>query len=104
VNTRQLRYHPVALEQLDTLWDYIAAARSPEVAEGYLSSIFEFCDGLNDFPSRGVARDDLRPGLRTIGFRRRAVIAFVLTETAVEIVGFYYGGRDYETLLTSDDE
>lgn len=104
MSTRQLRYHPVALEQLDALWDYIAADRSPAVAEGFVSSIFDFCDGLVDFPLRGAARDDLRPGLRTIGFRRRAVIAFAVTETAVEVVGFYYGGRDYEALLTSDDE
>ncbi len=50
----------------------------------------------------GVARDDLRPGLRICGFRRRVTIAFVVTEENVEILGIFYGGRDYETLLMID--
>jgi plasmid stabilization system protein ParE len=50
----------------------------------------------------GVARDDLRPGLRIVGFRRRVTIAFAVTEATVEIPGIYYGGRDYETLLSAE--
>lgn len=50
----------------------------------------------------GVAREDLRPGLRTIGFRRRVVIAFSVTDATVEVHGVFYGGRDYETLLRDD--
>ena len=51
---------------------------------------------------RGMARDDLRPGLRVVGFRRRVTIAFAITEETVEILGIYYGGRDYEALLSID--
>ncbi|MEO6712430.1 MAG: hypothetical protein ABIM89_03255 [Mycobacteriales bacterium] len=41
--------------------------------------------------------------MRTIGFRRRAVVAFALREDAVVILGVYYGGRDYEPILRSQD-
>jgi plasmid stabilization system protein ParE len=51
----------------------------------------------------GRARDDLRPGLRTIGFRRRVVIAFAVHEDTVEIHGVFYGGQDYETDLADHD-
>lgn len=51
----------------------------------------------------GLARDDLRPGLRTIGFRRRAVIAFAINEATVEIHGVYYGGQDHETLIAGEE-
>jgi len=56
------------------------------------------------FPYIGVARDDLRPGLRTIGFRRRVVIAFAVTEEAVEVLGVFYGGSDYEALIAAELE
>lgn len=69
-----------------------------------MTAIFDYCDGLADFPLVGVARDDLRPGLRTIGFRRRVVIAFAVTDETVEIHGVFYGGRDYETLLRDDTD
>lgn len=30
------------------------------------------------------------------------MIAFAVTETAVEILGVYYGGQDYEALLSAE--
>ena len=47
------------------------------------------CDRLADFPMVGAAHDDIRPGLRTLGYRRRAVIAFTVTETTIEIFGVH---------------
>jgi toxin ParE1/3/4 len=58
--------------------------------------IVTFCRGLSMFPLRGKARDDLLPGLRTIGFERRATIAFMVTTDAVLIEGVFYGGQDFE--------
>ena len=57
---------------------------------------------LTSFPRRGTMRDDLRPGLRTTAWRRRVTIAFAVEDTAVVIVGIFYGGRDFETLLNED--
>ena len=51
------------------------------------------------FPDRGTRRDDLRPGLRVLGFERRAVIAFQITATTVTILRILYGGRDLETVF-----
>ncbi|WIY83526.1 type II toxin-antitoxin system RelE/ParE family toxin [Propionimicrobium sp. PCR01-08-3] len=97
---RRIVYSPRAREQLTDLYTWIADRSGfPDRAEGYVSAILDYCDGLTKFPFVGVARDDLRPGLRTIGFRRRVVIAFAVTDDTVEILGIYYGGRDYETLI-----
>ena len=74
----------------------------PDRAANYVTEILDFCDDLTVFPFVGIARDDLRPGLRTIGFRRRVVLAFAVTDEAVEVLGVYYGGRDYETLIAVD--
>jgi len=54
---------------------------------------------LADFPERGTKRDDILPGLRTIGFERRVTIAFRVQETRVEIVTVAYGGRNFERTL-----
>jgi plasmid stabilization system protein ParE len=51
------------------------------------------------FPERGTRRDDLLPGLRTIGFERRVTIAFVVTPDTVLIEGIYYGGQDFEAAI-----
>ncbi|MGO2053875.1 type II toxin-antitoxin system RelE/ParE family toxin [Glutamicibacter sp. 287] len=96
-------YSPRARKQLMDLYSWIAEQSGiPERAEGFVSSIIAFCDGLAQFPLIGVARDDLRPGLRTIGFRRRVVIAFAILGESVEIHGVYYGGRNYEGSMISE--
>lgn len=58
---------------------------------------------LAGFPYRGTARDDIRPRLRTIGYKKRVVIAFVVLGDGIAIVGIFYGGRDYETILSGAD-
>ena len=100
---RRVVFRREALTQLDELYDFVAAAGSPLAAGDLLDAIVTFCEDLAPFPLRGTARDDIRPGLRTIGFRRRAVIAFVVGDDSVVILGVFYGGRDYEPVLRSDD-
>ena len=103
--TRRVGYSPQAQRDLTDLYDWIAHESGfPDRAEAYVTALMDRCDALADFPTVGRARDDIRPGLRTIGFRRRAVIAFAITEEMIEIIGVYYGGRDYGPLLRADDE
>jgi len=51
------------------------------------------------FRSAVPRRDDLRPGLRILGFERRAVIALQVTADRVMILRILYGGRDLETVF-----
>jgi len=48
---------------------------------------------------RGARRDDIRPGLLTIGFERRVTIAFSATDDRVTILRVFYGGQDWEEIL-----
>ncbi len=50
-------------------------------------------------PKRGTRRDDIRAGLRTMGFERRATIVFQVMKTEVIIIRIFYGGQDYERRL-----
>ena len=48
--------------------------------------------------------DDIRPGLRVTNYKGRAVIAFAVEAQAVSIIGVYYGGQDYESVLKWDED
>lgn len=93
-----------AIQQLEELYDYIAGAGSPENAARYTGAIVAYCEGLSDFPHRGSARDDIRPGLRTVGYKKRVVIAFAVLDDTVAVLGIFYGGRDYETVLAEAND
>ncbi len=89
-------YAPEAEAQLVALFFHIAAAASPEIATNYTDAIVKQCESLKTFPARGAQRDDIRPGLRVFGFRRRVSIAFEITGDAVTILGIFYGGQNIE--------
>ncbi|MDR2155775.1 MAG: type II toxin-antitoxin system RelE/ParE family toxin [Burkholderiaceae bacterium] len=95
-------FSPEAEEQLVELYRFIAAAASPSIAARYTDAIVSYCTSLSTFPHRGTRRDDVRPGLRITHYRKRAVIAFDVTDGLVSIIGVFYGGQDYETILQDD--
>jgi toxin ParE1/3/4 len=78
------------------IYDYIAERVGADTAHRFASRIEEYCLGMANTPERGTRRNDLRPGLRTVGFRRRATILFQLDRQArkVVILGVYYAGRN----------
>lgn len=82
------------------LYDYIAVRDGADRAIGYIGRIEECCRSLSLFPERGTRRDDLRAGLRTLGFERRAVIALQIAADKVTILRILYGGRNVETAFT----
>lgn len=92
-------FRPRAELRLTELYDYIAAQSSADIAYDYVEGIRETCMNLATFPERGTKRDDIMPGLRTIGFKRRVTIAFRVLKTRVEIVSIAYGGRNFEREL-----
>lgn len=91
-----------AEDQLIALYRYIAEAASPEIAAKYTEGIVSYCESLSTFPHRGIVRDDVRPGLRVTNYRNRTVIAFAVDAELVSIIGVFYGGQDYETILQDD--
>lgn len=95
-------FSPEAQEQLAELYRYIADAASPDIAAQYTEAIVSYCESLRRFPLRGTIRDDVRPGLRITNYKGRAVIAFDVDTEAVSIIGVFYGGQDYETILQDD--
>ena len=95
-------FAPEARAQILAIYGYSADAANPEIALAFTEAIIDHCEGFTTFPHRGTRRDDLRPGLRLIGFRKRATIAFGIDGQTITIIGVFYGGQDVEDALRSD--
>ncbi|RAK67581.1 type II toxin-antitoxin system RelE/ParE family toxin [Phenylobacterium kunshanense] len=100
MNRRRVVFSPEAQADLLDLYEWIADAASPETAMAYIARVEQFISGFEIGAERGGRRDDVRPGLRTIGFERRLTIAFVVGED-VTILRVFYGGRNWEGALGS---
>jgi toxin ParE1/3/4 len=93
---------PRVRDQLEAIHDYIAEAAGPATAERFTDALLDRIEALSELPMRGVPRDDLAPGLRTLSFRGRVTIAFGVDGDLVLVSGVFYGGQDFETLLRED--
>lgn len=90
----EIRFRPLAEADLEALYEYLAYA-GPAVAAAYIERIEAACRALSEMPHCGAPRDDLASGIRTLNFKRRAVIAYRIGESSVTIVRVFYAGRDY---------
>jgi toxin ParE1/3/4 len=72
----EVSFRPLAEADLFGLYRFIAEEAGHGVAGADIDRIEAACMALETFPERGTRRDDIRPGLRTMGFERRATIVF----------------------------
>jgi toxin ParE1/3/4 len=86
---------PEAVRDLLNLYDYIADAASPLVAERYLARVETYLRGFEYAAARGTRRDDVRPGLRIVGFERRVTVAFAVADNSVTIFRLFYAGQEW---------
>lgn len=94
---------PETRDQIDQLYRYVAtAAQDGEIALRFTDGLLDHIATLAEFPQRGTPREDIRPGLRTIPWKRRATIAYVVEKHDVVIVGVFYAGRNMEGLLQEE--
>jgi|LFEF01.1.fsa_nt_gb plasmid stabilization system protein ParE len=89
-----VRFLPQATADLRALYDYIAPRGGEAVARDFVARLHAYCLGLDTFPERGTLRDDIRPALRILGYRRQATIAFTVHEGDVVILRVFGRGQD----------
>jgi plasmid stabilization system protein ParE len=75
------------------------ASLDPVTAERFTARLLSACERIGDAPLAGRPRDDLFPGLRTMAFEKRAVIAYLVEADTVVITNVFYGGRDFGSLM-----
>ena len=85
---------PGAVADLKSIFVYVAEQAGHDAAVAYDQRLREACRKLADFPERGTPREALRPGLRSVRFKRRATIYYVVNAGTVHIVRILAAGRD----------
>jgi toxin ParE1/3/4 len=98
---RELIYRPLAEEDLEAIYRFIAQ-ESPARAFNFTERIQQRCDLLRGSPEQGRARPDLISGLRVVPFGRSVVIAYQFVGDAIEILRIFYGGQDYEAIMSGE--
>lgn len=94
MKVRAVVFAPEAEQDPLALYDRIADSASSGVAMGYLSRLKVWLTTFSTASERGTRRNDIRPGLRIIGFERRITVAFTVTHAEVVIQRVFYGGQD----------
>ena len=93
---REVVFAPEARGDLLALYDWIAERADPLTAMGFIDRLEGFCRRFAHAGERGHRRDDIRPGLRIVGFERRATVAFFVGDLAVTILRIFHRGRNWE--------
>lgn len=81
------------------LRDYIRSESGPKAALRFVRQVRAYCSRLAMFSERGMRRDEISPGLRVIGYRRRVAIVFHVDGDIVRIARILYRGRDLNALI-----
>lgn len=95
---------PDAIKDLESIYEYITEQSGfPERAWAYIERLRTKCQDLETAPQRGQQRSDLMESLRVCPLDKKTVAAFVIDENkqTVSILNIFYGGRDYETIMSS---
>lgn len=100
----QVVFTPEARADLFELYEYIAERGSPDRALAYIERIEKACLSLRTLPGRGTLREDVRPGLRVMGFERRVLIAFRVNSKSIAILRILYAGRSLERAFAQFNE
>jgi toxin ParE1/3/4 len=99
---RLVVYSPEARSDLRELYFWIADAASPEVAHAYLIRVARWLASFDIASERRTRRDDVRHGLRTVGFERRLTVAFTVSDSEVRILRVLRAGQDWRAALSSE--
>jgi toxin ParE1/3/4 len=93
---REVIFAPEAEADLNALYEFVVARSNSQTALNYILRIEDFCNGLDLASARGTSRDDLRQGLRVVGFERRLVVAFDVEAFRVVILRIFTHGQNWE--------
>ena len=91
-----VRFSTAAEEDVAELLAYLVPRAGERVARNYVDKLIDYCAAFETFPERGTAHDEIRKGLRTVGYHRKATIAFRVEDDAVTIIRVFHGGRNVD--------
>lgn len=94
--TCRVVFAPEARRDLEDILVYLAPETGVVPARNYVGRIRSYCTGFSTFPERGMRREDIRPSLRLVGYRKKATIAFTVEKDLVTILRIFHRGRNID--------
>jgi toxin ParE1/3/4 len=98
---RPIIWSPEARSDLSDIWNYDASAAGRQAANKIVHEIGQACRLLQSYPFAGRARDEVRPGFRSVAAAPHVVFYRVRNGTA-EIVRVLDGRRDVDKIFTDE--
>jgi toxin ParE1/3/4 len=92
---RAALWSPEALDDRERIWDYYVGVAGSHTAEKIFREIAEVIALIEDHPFAGRARNEVRPGLRSLAATPHVVFYRVVNDTP-EIVRVLDGRQDIE--------
>lgn len=96
---RKVEFSEDARTDLIALYDWLSNAAGSKTALSYIERLETYCNGFDLASERGHVRDDIRQGLRIVGFERRVTIAFMVENNRVVILRLFYGGQNWTEII-----
>jgi toxin ParE1/3/4 len=93
----RLSIAPLAKDDLDSIWDYVAAD-NPSAADRLMASFRAKLLLLTQQPLLGEARNDIQPNLRCFP-AGNYVVYYQFVERHVKVLRVLHGARDVKRLL-----
>jgi len=81
-------------DDLIEIYNYLAPRRGNDFARQYIDNIYNHCLEFDIFPERGTLRNEIRQGLRVVGYKRKIAIAFRVKDGTVSIMRILYNGQN----------
>jgi toxin ParE1/3/4 len=93
-----IRRTPSALRDYGAIWDHVAAAAHPDVADALLRLLDEKLRLISDVPGMGKARPELRPRLRSFPVGKY-LLFYRPVRGGIELVRVIHGARDLRQIF-----
>jgi toxin ParE1/3/4 len=92
-------WSPEAVADLSDIWSYYEGVASRRTADNIIRAIGDAVRLLEDHPYGGRARDEVRPGLRSVVANPHVIFYRVIADEVAEIVRVIDGRRDIDAVF-----
>jgi toxin ParE1/3/4 len=94
----QTLFTPLATEDLQQIWDFLAEKAGTQTAYKFLVAIRDKCQMLAEFPDSGRARHEFIINLRSFPFKNY-VIFYMPQDGGIEVLRIVHSSRDMQQIF-----